>query len=515
MKYTKITIIVIIIIIVITGLIIACDNLFNQDNHLTDKNMKIAKNVRKPAAAGAFYPGSADELNQAMLSLIGQKKPAEGKIMALVAPHAGYTYSGKVAGQAFSSLKGENYKTVWLLGPSHQTSFAGVSVPSYTHYQTPLGEVPVSSIVRELLNEKNFQNITQAHQQEHALEVELPFLQSTLENFEIVPMIFGNQTSLEQIREIASILKKYYTSDTLIIISCDFTHYGPNYGYVPFTENASEKIKAIDGQVISYLLDYQTDELFNYLQTTAITNDGAGVLTWLAEFFSDSDVKGELVAYDTSGNITGDSANSVSYTSLIFTGEMPADSAGRALNQNEKNYLLNLARQTLNHYYDTGEKLTVNESQIPPRLKVEQGVFVTLEKNKQLRGCIGYIEPVKSIYQSVIDNAISAAVNDHRFQPVTKDELNDIEIEISVLSVPQLLAVPALDRLTALRPLTDGVVLREGQRSSTYLPQVWEDLKDPEDFLQSLCQKGGWPSTCWKDDEVQLYTYQADVFGKH
>ena len=182
------------------------------------------------------------------------------------------------------------------------------------------------------------------------------------------------------------------------------------------------------------------------------------------------------------------------------------------LSQQEKNYLLKLARKSLNHYFETSQILKVDESDIPESLKKEQGVFVTLTKDDKFRGCIGYIEPVKELYLAVIDNAISAAVNDNRFLPVTQEELKDIKIEISVLSIPQVLDVPADERLVKLRPLIDGVVLEEGNRRSTYLPQVWEDLNNPEDFLSSLCQKGGWNLNCWQSDEVKLYTYQAEVF---
>jgi len=484
-----------------------------QENNLTKTNMALTKNVRPAAVAGSFYPESAAELSQTVNSFLVSLALNNIQIKAIVAPHAGYAYSGQVAGEAFASIKGKDYKTVWLLGPSHQVSFAGVSVSNYTHYQTPLGEVKISEIKEKLLAEKNFKNNNDAHQKEHALEVELPFLQQALNNFEIVPMIFGNQTSLEQIKEIAASLKKYYDEETLIVVSSDFIHYGPNYNYVPFTENVQEKIKEMDNQVIGYLLNYQTEELYDYLTTAAVTNDGAIVLTWLSEFFKGSGTKGELVSYNTSGKMTED-VNSVSYVSMIFKEENKTGNSSGILTSAEKDYLLELARNTLNNYFKTGKILEVNEAEVPKNLKNEQGVFVTLEKDGSLRGCIGYIEPVKQLYLAVIDNAISAAVNDNRFSPVTQDELKDIDIEISVLSVPRILDASVDERLIKLRPLADGVVLEEENRRSTYLPQVWEDLSNPQDFLSSLCVKGGWQQDCWQSDDVKLYTYQAEVFGE-
>lgn len=191
---------------------------------------------------------------------------------------------------------------------------------------------------------------------------------------------------------------------------------------------------------------------------------------------------------------------------------MMEDKSKQPLNQQEKDYLLKLTRETLNYYFQTGKLLIIDDSQVPERLKNKQGVFVTLEKKHQLRGCIGYLEPLKPLYQAVMENVINAAVKDWRFPPVTKDELQDIKIEISVLSVPKLLEVPALERPKILKPLVDGVILEEGLNKATYLPQVWEQLSDPNIFLGSLCEKGGWPENAWQDEKLKLYTYQAEVF---
>lgn len=510
MKYLKI-----ILFLIILSLLSGC--LFKKDNKITNTNMpEETKKVRPMAVNGSFYPDAQDELRQMVDSYLGAKTAKNEQIRAVVAPHAGYEYSGKVAGGAFGYLKGQSYKTVMVMGPSHYASFSGVSMPKVTHYQTPLGEVKLSKISSELLKEKYFQTNNAVHQREHAIEVELPFLQEALGDFELVPMIFGNQTSLAELKEIALTLKNYLDDETLVVVSCDFTHYGPNYNYVPFTENSQARIKEIDEQVINYLFKHQTEELYSYLQTTALTNDGSQVLIILSELLKDLDIQGERVAYDTSGRITGDIANSVSYVGLLFSGEsLKTALLARQLNEREKDYLLKLARQTLKHYYDTGEVFQFDKSEVPERLLAVQGAFVTLEKNKQLRGCIGYIEPINELYQAVVDNVIAAALHDSRFTPVTKDELIDIKIEISVLSVPkERQEISPGSRHRELRPLIDGVVLKQGNRTSTYLPQVWEELSDPIQFLTSLCQKGGMHGNCWKDEEVKMYTYQAEVFGE-
>jgi len=170
----------------------------------------------------------------------------------------------------------------------------------------------------------------------------------------------------------------------------------------------------------------------------------------------------------------------------------------------EKQELLKVARATLEMHYGTGEKYEPKVDN--PKFLAKQGAFVTLNKHGQLRGCIGYIEPIKPLIEAVQDNAMSAALEDHRFAPVTADELDEIEIEISVLTVPQLTS------LAEIKSGIDGVILRQGNKGATYLPQVWEDLPTQEMFFSSLCQKAGLSNDCWQDSEIELYKYQAIVF---
>lgn len=196
----------------------------------------------------------------------------------------------------------------------------------------------------------------------------------------------------------------------------------------------------------------------------------------------------------------------------------------------DKKYLLSLARRTLEHYFSASEVLVVSESEVPSTgLKERRGTFVTLHKNKELRGCIGHIEPVQEIYKDVIENALAAAFEDNRFLPLTADELPEIEIEISVLTEPQELKYSSTEDLLAkLTPLRDGVVIKKGNRGATYLPQVWEHfatpnppaggeggLRDKEHFLSSLCQKAGLPTEEWRNGGLQVWTYRAEVFGEN
>ena len=183
------------------------------------------------------------------------------------------------------------------------------------------------------------------------------------------------------------------------------------------------------------------------------------------------------------------------------------------LSETEQGILLTLARYTAEQYLETGNIPKVDETKLPPALKKVQGCFTTFNKDKNLRGCIGHILPQEELYKCVMDNALNAALNDKRFQPVTREEMDDIDIEISVLSVPQKLEFDSgNDLLTKLRPNIDGVVLIQGLKQSTYLPQVWESFQSKDQFLTSLCKKGEMPLTCWQDTNTEVFTYQAFVF---
>jgi AmmeMemoRadiSam system protein A len=214
--------------------------------------------------------------------------------------------------------------------------------------------------------------------------------------------------------------------------------------------------------------------------------------------------RARVLDYRNSGDTAGDKKSVVGYTSIAFYS---------GLNETEQAYLTSLARLTLTNVLNGGEKPKVDANSLPPKLREKSGCFVTLEKHGQLRGCIGHILPQELLYQCVIDNAVSAALYDGRFNPVSASELTEIHIEVSVLSNPKRLAHSGgSDLLNKLTPNIDGLVLRQGRRQSTYLPQVWEQIPDATDFLTSLCKKGGMSSNCWRDEKTVVEVYRAQVF---
>lgn len=450
------------------------------------------KIVREPLVAGTWYPGNKLTLTKTVDDYLANAREVEidGSIKALIVPHAGYIYSGQVAAQGFNRLE-KDYKRVILIGTNHVSgvNVQGISVPKFTHYKTPLGEVKVSSIAKELLKNSLFVNVPEAHTA-HILEIELPFLQRKLTDFEIIPLVTGG-LSLDQIQQAADILSEYVDDDTLIVISSDLSHYHTYDEAVSLDTTCINSIEALD-----------------FWEATNCEACSLYAILILMDIAKQKNWQAKIIDYKNSGDTAGDKSRVVGYSAIVFYGEEK-----EPLTKHEQEILLTLARDTLEKYLTEGKKPKVDETQLTPALKKVQGCFTTLNKYHQLRGCIGHILPQEELYKCVMDNAVNAAVNDRRFHPVTYDELEDIVIEISVLSVPERLGFSSGEDLkNKLRPMVDGVVLKQGWRQSTYLPQVWEQLPEKEQFLSSLCRKGGMALDCWQDTSTEVSTYQAFVF---
>ena len=314
--------------------------------------------------------------------------------------------------------------------------------------------------------------------------IQLPLLQYRLGDFKLVPIVAG-QCSPQTVRKAAEILKSLVDKDTLVVASSDFTHYGPNYGYVPFDQNIPAELKKLDMGAYDYIAKFDSAGFIQYCDKTGATICGRVPIAILLSMLPSS-AKAELLKYTTSGELTGDFTNSVSYLSVAFHGGWQrqavteATLAGLTLTQQDKHNLLLLARRTIEFYLQNGGVPTAEQLGIPvtDSIKVPRAAFVTLTENSDLRGCIGDVLPRQPLYKSVIANAINAAVNDWRFQPVAKDELAKIKIEISALTVPASIA-----SYNQIRLGTDGVILKKAGHSALFLPQVapeqgWTSRRD-------------------------------------
>lgn len=385
----------------------------------------------------------------------------------------------------------KDYKKVIIIATNHAQGayINGISIPKVTHYKTPLGEVEVSDIAEELLKEDIFVNVPEAHTT-HVIEIELPFLQSKLNDFEIIPLVTGH-LKIEQIKEIADILSRYIDSETLIVVSSDLSHYHPYGDAVKLDTKCIKDIESLNSQEAAKCEACSLYAIFI-----------------LMELAQRNGWQGKIIDYKNSGDTAGDKSSVVGYSSIAFY-------EGN-INQQEKDFLLDLARKTLTSYVKEKKVPLLNEKQLTKNLLNVQGCFVTFEKHGNLRGCTGDILPERELYKCVIGNSINSAVNDIRFNPVTEDELKDIEIEISILTVPKKLEYSSWqDLLDKLTPLKDGIVLVSNNSQATYLPQVWEQIPDKEDFLSYLCEKAKLTMDCWKNPDTEIFVYNAIVFGEH
>jgi hypothetical protein len=457
------------------------------------------ENVRQPHVAGQFYPAQQGTLQIMVDSFLNNAEDKRiGDVKALIVPHAGYIYSAGVAGEGFKQLesKKDKIKKVFIIGNNHVNGawFDGISVTNYTHFGTPLGKVKVSPIATELLGKKPF-TYNALSENSHIIEVELPFLQRMLgEDFEIIPLVVGSANQ-DVINDAAKEINNYIDDSSIIVISSDLSHYHP---YADAVQLDTSCIAQIENQSFSGASSCE-----------ACGIDAILILLRISEMRG---WKAKIVDYKNSGDTAGDKSAVVGYSAIAFYTE-PGQFKAEVVNAEEQKVLLKLARDTVELYVKEKKTPDAASLQLTPTMKEVRGCFVTLNENGGLRGCIGHIVPQKPLYECVIENAVNAATADPRFPAVQPAELGNIEIEISILTLPEELSYSSPDDLLSkLRPNIDGVVLQSGFRSSTFLPQVWEMFESKESFMQALCQKQGSPDDCWKSAKVAVY--QAQVFGE-
>ncbi len=285
-----------------------------------DNPHKKEVTVRKSPIAGSWYPGDEQSLRTMIHDLLGKAPVSDvkGRPFGVIAPHAGIQFSGQAAAAAFKTLKGDHISRVVLLGPSHYTHFSGIATSGVSYYETPLGNVPIERSICDALSEHGlFQGPRQAEMPEHSLEMEIPFLQVVLKEFALVPLVVGDLAK-DEYAEAARLLKPYIDEKTIVVVSSDFTHYGPRFGYVPFRDNIKENLENLDKKAIDKILAKDLDGFLNYLAETHATICGARPIGLLIALVPPQ-AHGVLLDYYTSGDLLNDYADSVSYASLLFT----------------------------------------------------------------------------------------------------------------------------------------------------------------------------------------------------
>ncbi len=479
--------------------------------------------VLRSSLAGMWYSGIPDELESEIKSYFDAAPKAElDDIIALLLPHAGYAYSGQTAASAVAQVRGRDYERVVVLGPTHQFELRNkISVPDARAYSTPLGQVDLDSDFIDLISSHAFvQTSTAHHQQEHSVQIEIPLLQVALEEFKLVPIVVG-QLDLETCLLVGAALRELMDDKTLLVASSDFTHYGERFGYLPFKDNVPDGIKNLDIGAFGFIENADPRGFMQYCNETGATICGRIPIAVLLAMLPDY-AGAHLVQYETSGNMTGCYDASVSYLSAAFTGgwensgmrgrdECVAQENANSLDANDKRCLLKLARSVLDSYLRNRGRSNANEpdTEITDGMRNVMGVFVTLKKRGQLRGCIGEIFPRRELYKAVIAHAINAGLNDHRFSPVSLDELNDIKIEISALTPPR-----KVDSYREIEIGRHGVLLEKGLRVSVFLPQVApEQGWGLEEMLENLALKAGLAPDEWREG-AEFKVFEAIVFSE-
>jgi len=463
----------------------------------------FAQDIKQPNVAGAFYPDNPRELSEMIDSFLDAANPeaVKGDIFALISPHAGYAFSGKVCAFGYKLLKDKLYKTVIIIAPSHYFRFGGVSVYPEGVFRTPLGDLEIDKeFTGKLLNrdiEISYQ--PRAFEKEHSLEVQLPFLQKVLKEFKIVPVIMGD-CSLSACRKLADSLKEAIGNrkDILLVASTDMYH---GYDY--------DEAGIIDNLTLSYLKKMDYEGLYNGLRDGKLQLcGGLPVVTTLILSGELGHNKLTVLNHTNSAIVTGRRKKgewTVGYTSCVIDSEK----GGRTmLNKEQRKKLLDIARQSIESYLETGAKLEIKEAD--PVLVKEMGAFVTLHEHGDLRGCIGNLIGKQPLYLTVRDMAIEAAVGDPRFAQVGLNELKNIEIEISVLS-----PMEKIDSVDKIQLGVHGVLVKRGFNSGVFLPQVATETGwSKEEFLSYLCaHKAGLSADAWKDKSTEIYIFTAEVFS--
>jgi AmmeMemoRadiSam system protein B/AmmeMemoRadiSam system protein A len=466
---------------------------------------------RQPVAAGRFYSADKETLTNDLIQLFETcvKTTPHFKVRAIISPHAGYVYSGKVAASAFSTIdRNAVYKNIFIIGSSHIMAFEGASVYNTGDYVTPLGKVTVNKEIANTLKvDKLFNYPVNAHLQEHSLEVQMPFIQYYFKNIPpVIPIIIATNNT-GNIKKIAEILKPWFTPENLFVISSDFSHY-PSYKTANEVDNATASA-IVSGDPKKFLDILKKN---SYVDDPGLSTSMCGwtsglLLLYLAE--GNSNLEFKKIDYCNSGDSRfGNKDEVVGYNAIALFERNPGKQTSKNLadeitfTYKEKEQLISLARDNIKSLLYDKKRISVNKENLPEVFKTPLGAFVTLKINGSLRGCIGRFISSEPLYQVVLESSESSAFDDPRFSPLTKEELPKTDIEITVLG--------PMKKISNIKEIVlgrHGIYIKKDFRSGTMLPQVAiENHWSVEEFLgyTSRDKAGiGWDG--WKDADIYIY----------
>lgn len=468
--------------------------------------------VRKAAVAGQFYPDDSVALDKYFEKEFNQITiaPNNSKVRAIIVPHAGYVYSGRTAAWGFATLREKNnYKNVFILGSSHIEAFDGATVFHGSGFETPFGLAEINSEITGELQQNNIFKFPQQYQiEDHVLEVEIPFLQYVLEpGFKIVPITIGTKSSYA-LNKIADLLRPYFNEDNLFVISTDLSHY-PSY---------SDAVKA-DSAVVQSIL---TGDL-TVFESTVRSNEHSGIKNYVTAICGYSAVyvlmsltgnnkeyQFEKLKYTNSGDISGDFDRVVGYTSIsVRKSDRAPEKAEKdsfAISEDEKKIMFGIARNSIESRL-SGVGYSLPDT-LPEILNEKCGVFVTLHLDGKLRGCIGTFRQDRELGRNIQEMATAAAFSDPRFEPLTRDEYKNIDLEISILTPMQ--KIDSVDQIVLGK---HGIYIKRGNMTGTFLPQVATETGWTLEEYLGHCSRDkagiGWDG--WKDKETEIYIYEAII----
>lgn len=469
--------------------------------------------IREPAVAGLFYSASAAQLKRDILSFLKDVSLAQipGELIALVVPHAGLIYSGGVAAHAYRILQGSVFDSAIVIGPNHQgAGFHGTSIYARGSFKTPLGQMEVDEDLAEAILAKDSGAVfdQEAHAKEHSLEVQIPFLQMVAPHMKIVPIVMADdewKTCGKLANAIVHAVQKRKGQKILIIVSTDLSHYYTYDEAMQRDKIAIQDIESMDpGRLFMDAAHQERTELcgFGAMLTAllAIRELGANAV--------------KMLDAANSGDVTEDKARVVGYVSMAFfkrpkeEERILEEMEEEFLSGIEKKTLCEMARNTLEAYFK--KKKFLEPRSLSPKLLEKKSVFVTLKKDDALRGCIGFLNKEKSLVQAVKELVLAAAFQDPRFYPLRSEELDRIQIEISVLT--DLVLIRSLEDIHVGQ---HGILVKKGKRSGLFLPQVAvEEGWSREEFLSEACLKGGLSSNAWKKD-CEIFIFQTVKFSEN
>jgi len=472
--------------------------------------------IRPAAVAGTFYPKDAAELTSTVQGFMDDVQvPDESPPKAIIAPHAGYVYSGAVAARAYARITpiADQIHRVILLGPCHRVAVQGLALSGADYYETPLGRVALDKdAAAEILDMPQVQVFDATHAQEHSLEVHVPFLQMLLGDFTLLPLVVGETTP----DDVADVLERLWGGDeTLIVISTDLSHFLDYAG-----------AQAIDARTCQAIENLRPEDIE---QGGACGRYPVGGMLRLAERRGMSI---ETIDLRNSGDTAGTKDKVVGYGSWVLRegngapapkkpkqrvsvklsqplikkpsaagAESGFEAATKALLAKHGDLLIQLAATSVLHGLDTGAVPKSVNGKFPQEVRDNGACFITLKQGPRLRGCIGSPQAHRPLIVDTVDNAFKSAFKDHRFKPLTEAELKGLSLSISVLSPHSPMTVESeADLLSQLRPGVDGLIIQDGAKRALFLPSVWGQLPTPDQFVAHLKAKAGMTPEQWSDD---------------